>query len=453
MRPVVPILGRPNVGKSTLFNRLIGQRRAIVHDTPGVTRDRIFSLAPLGDRSFWLVDTGGLEPGRDEGMAGVVHRQVEKAAEEANLLLVMFDAREGLTPTDEEVVAKLRPLGKPMVGVVNKMDPAAKTLSSAEFHRLGLETLVEVSAEHNRGIDFLREILGEKLKPLLPEEEEKVSGRTEIAFVGRPNVGKSSLINKILKEPRLAVSEIPGTTRDVVDTPVEQDGIPYLLLDTAGIRKRTKVDTPVEYYSVVRALHAIDRANVVVLVVDATEGITTQDERIASAVVEKGAGLLVAVNKWDLMEDRPSKRNEFRQDLYDRAPFLRFADVRFVSAVTGLGVDGLLAASHRIFRNLKRQFTEQELQSVFNEIASAHSPMGRRGFRLRLSRLTWAAERIPTFFLWCNDPRLVDDAYERYWRNLLGEKLDLTGVPLRVIFRRVAKKGRGPRKTRSGRSP
>lgn len=442
MRPVVTIVGRPNVGKSTLFNRWIGQRRAIVHDTPGVTRDRIFALAPLGEKTIWLVDTGGLEPGSQAEMADVIHEQVEKAASEANLLLIMFDGREGIVPADQKVVAKLRRLGKPVIGVVNKVDPETKKASSAEFNQLGIKNLVEISAEHNRGIGTLQEMVEEEVASLFTEEGEVKADQTRVAFIGRPNVGKSSLINAILDESRLAVSNIPGTTRDVTDTPVEHDGSSYLLLDTAGIRKQGKQESAIEYYSVVRALHAIDRADVVVCVVDASEGITTQDARIASAAMEKGSGLLVAVNKWDLKDDRPSTRTTYREDLYLEAPFLRFADVRFVSAKSRMGIDRLLPRTRQIFRSLKRKYSQSELDRIFREITSAHSQMGQRGFRLQIKNLTAAEERIPTFFVWCNDPRLVDEAYERYWRNMLGEKLHLVGVPLRVVFRRKQKRRR-----------
>ncbi|MFH1263376.1 MAG: ribosome biogenesis GTPase Der [Pseudomonadota bacterium] len=441
MRPVVSIIGRPNVGKSTLFNRLVGRRRAIVHGTPGVTRDRIFSLADLIGGVVWLVDTGGLEPGKEEGIPGVIHRQVEAAAKEANLLLAVFDGCDGLTSVDEEVISKLRRTGKPIVGVVNKVDPGSKKASIDDFHRLGLESLVEISAEHGSGLDSLRETILARLGPFSDtEEKEKTPGQSEVAFVGRPNVGKSSLINAILRTPRMAVSEIPGTTRDVIDTPVVENGVPYLLLDTAGIRKRMKVDTDVEYYSVLRALRAIDRADVVVLVVDATGGITTQDARIAAAAIEKGTGLLVAVNKWDLVDEGPKKRNTFREDLYAEAPFLSFADVKFVSAKTGLGVDGILSATHRIFRNLNRKFTQAELTEAFDAIGEAHPPMGKQGYRLRMHKLTEGEDRVLTFFVWCNDPRLVDEAYVRYWRNAIGERFELWGVPLRVIFRKKAKK-------------
>jgi len=443
---VVAIVGRSNVGKSALFNRLIKKRRAIVHNSPHVTRDRIFASVAIEGRSIWLIDTGGLEVGVTHEFSQPVSQQAMIAAKDADLLLVVFDGREGLLVKDEEIVNLLRVTNKPMVGVVNKIDPGFSNSLTPEFYRLGINPFIEVSAEHSRGIGLLESTISEILseKGIKEEKLEGETGRVQVAFAGRPNVGKSSLINAILNEPRLIVSEIPGTTRDVVDTPLQYREISYLLLDTAGIRKRGKMENSLEYFSVTRALRAIDRADVIGLLMDAKDQLTTQDERIASAIMEKGRGLMLLANKWDLCQDSPAKRKEFREEIYSKAPFLKFAQVRFVSAKTGLGIEGILPEAFSIFKNRHRQFSKEGLQKVFVEISSAHVPGGSAGFRLRLNSLTMADESIPTFFLWCNDPRLIEPAYERYWRNALCEKLELRGIPIRVIARRLPRGKKRP---------
>lgn len=442
--PIITIVGRPNVGKSTLFNRLVGQRRSIVHDRPGITRDRIFALAPLQKGQVWLVDTGGLGNPEGGALADVVNQQVDQAVEEANLLLFLLDGREGLTALDEEIAAYLRKRGKPMLAVVNKMDPAARKTSSEEFFKLGFDPLLEVSAEHNSGIDALRESIESQFSSNPAFEisaAERRNVTASLAFLGRPNVGKSSLINAILKEPRVAVSDAPGTTRDVVDTFLETGEGTFTLLDTAGLRRKTKVTDEIEAVSAIRALRAIGRCDVAVLVLDAADQMTTQDERIGGAVVEQGCGLLVAANKWDLVKDSESSRHEFREELYEKAPFLRFAAVRFVSAKTGLGVQSILKDAKRIRERKAKIFTPQELDPEFDDLAQ-YSPGGKAGYKLRLHSLTQAQERLPTFFVWCNDPRWATPEYERFWENELTLRLKLEGIPIRVIFRRKPTRGR-----------
>ncbi len=456
--PTVVIAGRPNVGKSTLFNRLLGQSRSIVHDQPGVTRDRVFARLNLDGRSFWLVDTGGFSADAEaSGVQGMVEAQVARSLEEATVVLLVFDAREGPLAADENIVQTVRRLGKPFVAILNKIDPGAKDLATHEYYRLGLAPLIEISAEHKLGLETLREAI---LKALPPETDEPAlraeeEGVVSVAFVGRPNVGKSSLINRILKEPRMLVSEIPGTTRDVIDTAVESAGKKFRLLDTAGLRRRPKMSGTVEEFSAVRALRAIERAEVSVLVIDASEPLTTQDARIGAAIVERGAGLVLAANKWDLLKDHPNVRKRYRDDAFAEAPFLRFAALKFVSAKSGLGVDQILTEAWRIRQRLEKRFSNDELKVVFESLSGVDHGVGRSKGRLSLFSLTQAQEKGPsTFFLWCNDPRLAYPELERYWRNALGEMLELEGVPIRVIFRRKPggrkRSNRRPRKqTRS----
>jgi GTP-binding protein len=442
------IVGRPNVGKSTLFNRLLGRSRAIVHDEPGVTRDCLSGPIELGAGVARLTDTGGYVPGHEaQELERLVREQVDRAVSGASALLVVFDGREGVTPADEEVVAQLRPLGKPLLGVVNKIDPGSNRTVEGEFYRLGLAKLVEVSAEHGLGIGGLLEAMAEVAPPeAAPETAPAPEPRTAVAFLGRPNVGKSSLINRILNEPRLLVSEIPGTTRDVVDLSVERGGERFLLLDTAGIRKRPKVTASVEQFSVSRSLKAAARAEAVVLVLDARDKLTTQDAKIAASVMQRGSGLLLAANKWDLVKDSERARHEFREDVYAEALFLRFAALRFVSAKTGRGVESLLTDAARIARRRQRVFPKEDLDAAFDAVSAAYPGSGRATSRLRLQRLTQAeGEKVMTFFLWCADPRGVQPDYERYWTNALGETLKLEGVPIRVVFRRRASRKRRTR--------
>jgi GTPase len=440
----IAIAGRPNVGKSTLFNRLVGQKRSIVHDEPGVTRDSIFSRVEFNDRALWLVDTGGFVPGkRLTEIQKSVDDQVEKVVAGADLVLIVFDGRVGVSPMDEEFVGMLRKLGKPMIGVVNKIDPGAKKTAATEFYQLGISELLEISAEHDLGIDALKDAVLARIPSdkFEPSASSSRSDALAVAFLGRPNVGKSSLINRILNEPRLIVSEIPGTTRDMVDVIMEREGKKIILLDTAGIRRKFKITDTVEHHSAVRSIRAIERSNVVVLVIDAKEGITTQDGRIAAAAVEKGSGLLLAVNKWDLQKDHPNTRNRFREEVFHVAPYLKFAALKFVSAKTGEGVDQILVEAARILRRGQKVFEQPQIDSVFDSISSYYTASGRSGVNVRLYGMTQSLSESPTtFFVWCNDPRYVLPDFVRYFRNAVGEALQLEGVPIRIIFRRRSSK-------------
>ncbi len=437
MKPIVVIVGRPNVGKSTLFNRLVGRRRAIVHDQPGITRDRISSDVDLNGRIIQFVDTGGLERAskRSSDIQGEVNDQVDRAIREADMILAVFDAREGLLAADEAMVSEIRRSGKALIAVLNKIDPGSK-VSTEEFFRIGLKNFAEVSAEHGSGIEGLREEILKNLPRENESEKKKSSSVTRVAFLGRPNVGKSSLINKILGEPRLVVSPSPGTTRDAVDTDVTIDGEHYILLDTAGIRKRGKMEGEIEAVSAIRSLQALERADAVILVIDGSEGITTQDQHVASEIMDKGIGLAVAANKWDLAEKGEAARAKFRQAILNEAPFLHFAPLRFVSAKTGEGMEGLLPLAERVKRNFLRRFSHEELKPLFEEICPSGSMTGREGKELRLFGLLQADIRIPTFHLFCNDPRRAKPENERFWQRQLTERLELDGVPIRIVFRR-----------------
>ncbi len=449
MIPTIVITGRPNVGKSTLFNRLVGRRRAIVHDRPGVTRDRISETLSLEGGQARLVDTGGFLVEESDVLDAAVLSQIDQAMKEADLLLVVVDGREGLTYADEIVVKRARETGTKSLLVINKADPGSKKEAFDEFLRLGMSEVFEVSAEHSIGVESLREALGLELKGKLLADVESEPDRetSKIAFIGRPNVGKSSLINAILNEPRLAVTEIAGTTRDVVDVEAEVEGHRYLLLDTAGIRRKFKVQDGVEKVSAATSFRSVERADVIILVLDATSPMTTQDERIVALALEQGKGFCVAANKWDLVRDSQRNRQEFREELYLKAPFLSFAVVRFVSAKTGMSVDTLLNEAKAIHRRQSKFFEPAKLKEVFRLILGEHPPKGKRSHRIRLSGLSQDPDFASRFFVWCNDPRWIDPSYERYWTNALQEHCQMKGLPLRVIFRRK----RGSSKSSQGR--
>jgi GTP-binding protein len=444
----VVIAGRPNVGKSTLFNRLLGESRSIVHNQPGVTRDSVVGRILLDGKSVRLVDTGGYAAGSEPGeIQDLVENQVRRVLDEASVVVLVLDARAGLLPADSELASFLRKSGKPVIGVLNKVDPDATDLLRHEFYRLGISPLIEISAEHKLGLETLKEAISQAVSGA-PAVEKIAESSTSVAFVGRPNVGKSSLINRILKEPRLLVSKLPGTTRDVIDVLVEKEGRKYLLLDTAGLRRKPKMSGTVEEFSAVRSMRAVERADVVVLLLDASQQITAQDARVAAAIVEKGRGLLLAANKWDLLSDNPAARKNFREDIYAEAPFLRFAALKFVSAKTGMGADQILTEADGIRQRGEKRFTKAELEEIFDAISSGDQPGGRHGGRMRLFSLSQADEgKGMTFFLWCNDPRLSFPELERYWRTALNRALRLEGVPIGVTLRRKPPDGR--RKNRS----
>jgi len=450
--PLVAVVGRPNVGKSTLFNRLVGGRPALVEDVPGVTRDRRYGEAEFGGRRFRIVDTGGLDPGAEEGaiQAGI-HRQARRALEEADLIVFVTDAREGLTPVDRDVAELLRRGKAPVLVVANKVDGAAQEPFAAEVYELGLGDVFAVSASHGRGIRELLDAILEQLpgegegegrgSPAV-EDRPGEEGVVRIAFVGRPNVGKSSLVNRLLGEERVLVHDQPGTTTDPVDTPFEMEGQHYVLVDTAGIRKRARVEEPTEKIAVSMALGQISRSDVAVLVIDATLGPAEQDAKIGGAIEEAGRACLIVINKDDLLGQGPVARDKAKaleRKLEDVLTFLPWAPVLFVSARTGHGVTAIVDEARRVYEEHGRRIGTAELNKFFAEVCETTPPPTFRGKPVRIFYLTQPATHPPTFVLWANRPELVHYAYRRFLANKLRERFGYRGSPVRIVTRRRSK--------------
>jgi GTP-binding protein len=462
-KPIVAIVGRPNVGKSTLFNRLAGERLAITDEVPGTTRDRLYAEAEWGGVSFILVDTGGLEVQSskpkaqkklEDDLVAQVQAQAQMAIAEADVILFLVDVKDGLTTSDEEVAQVLHRSAKPVLLVVNKADNRALREAAVEFYALGLGELYPISALHGTGTgDLLDQVVGAFPVPSPPPPARGGWGGEEleavkIAIVGRPNVGKSSLLNMILGQERAIVHEAPGTTRDAIDTPMEWEGQPVVLIDTAGIRKRGRIQRGVEKYSVLRALKAIDRADVVLLLLDAVDGVTAQDAHIAGYILEEAKSVVVVVNKWDLVEKactEPSRSNAgtmqaFEQHVRTTLRFLDYVPVLFVSALTGQRVEQVLPTALRVQEERLIRIPTAELNRVVQEAVARHAPPSKAGKRLKFYYATQAAVDPPTFVFFVNDPRLVHFSYERYLENRLREHYGFLGTPLRLSFR---KRGKG----------
>lgn len=438
MIPTFVLVGRPNVGKSTLFNRLVGYRKAIVYDRPGVTRDRHQANAKIRGHEISLIDTGGyaFEPKQDLDQEMV--KQIHKGLDQASALLWVVDAKDGLSPEDERLSKVLRKTNKPIVLVLNKVDPGSKNANRWEFEKLGFSHLVNVSAEHGLGMGDLEDVMlsfvGESAEP---ESTEETNDAISIAIVGRPNVGKSSLINALVHDARLAVSENAGTTRDAIDIKLEKDGKKYIFLDTAGLRYKRKVTDDVEYFSVKRAMEAIDRADVVMLIVSAEDGLTTQEEKIAAQVIKRNKPMSIFVNKWDLKNKGDEVKKEFREDLYYKAPFLHFVDVFFMSALQETGIEKVFVQAKHLYQKINQAFDEDELIHAYKTISNYHHQVGKQGHFLELKRLTahLRTKQSPVFRLKCNKPKLVTDAYKKYWINALTDFFSMRGVPIDVKFR------------------
>lgn len=433
-KPVVAIVGRPNVGKSTLFNRLVGRRRAIVEDVAGTTRDRLYGEAQLGKLSFTVIDTGGLEPAAAEGYPALIRLQVEVAMAEADAILFLVDAGTGLTGQDEEIAQRLRESGveKPVLLLANKSDNEARREATAEFHRLALGEPIAVSAYHDVGLADV----GERLEEVLPPAEEEAEVESlRLAIVGRPNVGKSALVNAILGRERVLVSEQPGTTRDAVDTAFEYGGQELVLIDTAGIRRRGKVGRGVEKYSVLRAQEALSRADIGLLVLDASEGVAAQDLHIAGYVADAHKGLIVVANKWDLVEDTEENREAFAEEALSRLKFAPWAPLAFVSAKTGLNVEGLLDLVLEMGESRWKRVGTAELNAVVQKAVAAHRPSGKGKRMPRIKYVTQAGVNPPTFVFFVNDASLLHFSYRRYLENALRKAFGFEGTAVRLAFR------------------
>jgi len=434
MKPVIAIIGRPNVGKSTLFNRLAGGNRAIVIDEPGATRDRNYADCAWQDRPFTLIDTGGFEPAAETEILVQMREQTKLAVEEADIVIFMMDGRDGLTAADQEIARLLRLTEKTVFCAVNKIDGPRHEALVAEFYRLGIEKLYPLSAQHGPGLDELMD----GIAVLLPEAEPAKDAGGEIiriAVIGRPNVGKSSLINRILGYERTIANPVPGTTRDAIDTPVTRDGRRYLLIDTAGIRRKSRISLTMEKYTIVQAIRAIDRADVALILLDAVEGISEQDVKIAGLAMEKGTACILVVNKWDLIEKDNSTVGVHVEKIRYNSKFLEFAPIIFVSALSGQRVSKLFALVDRVYAQYSRRVETGELNRKIREIIDANPPPGRQDRPHLFNYITQIAVKPPTFLLFVRDPAKIHFSYQRYLVNRIRETFGFEAVPIRLLLR------------------
>ncbi len=433
-KPKVAIVGRPNVGKSTLFNRLTGGRTAIVEDTPGITRDRIYKDAEWCGKTFTLIDTGGIEPKSDDVILRQMKRQAELAIEQADVIIFMVDVKSALTAADIDVAAMLQKSGKPLILACNKTDtPGEPPMEFYEFYNLGIGEPFAISSTHGMGLgELLDEVCSYFPEKGIDQEEE---GAIKIAVAGKPNAGKSSLVNHILGEDRVIVSDIPGTTRDAVDSKFEKDGQKYVIIDTAGMRKRGKIDDNVERYSVVRSLNAIEKSDVCVIMIDAAEGISEQDSKIAGYAHDNGRASIIAVNKWDLIEKNDKTMEEFKKKISDTLPFMSYAPQVFISAKTGQRTDKLIDTVKYVYEKHNTHIPTGALNDILSEAINKNQAPSDKGKRLKIYYATQASSAPPTFVFFVNDKELMHFSYLRYLENQIRKAFDLTGTPLKFIIR------------------
>ena len=438
-KPIVAILGRPNVGKSTLFNRLTGGRAAIVEDTPGVTRDRLYRDAEWLGKTFTLIDTGGIEfSSGEESMSGLIRKQAEIAMREADVILFLVDSRAGLLPQDEQIAGQLRRTSKPVILVVNKVEQFKNNPYLYEFYRLGLENVVCISAEHGMNTGDLLDLIVSKFT--MTTEDDYEPDVIKIAVVGRPNVGKSSLVNAILGQERVIVSNVPGTTRDAIDVPFEKEGQRYVLIDTAGMRRLRNIEEATERYSVIRALRAVDRSDVALMVIDGLEGVTEQDKRIAGYVHEAGKGVIVIVNKWDIVEKDDKTMKKFDEEIRRELGFMQYAPTLYVSALTKQRVVKITDLINFVAEQQSHRISTSVLNEVVSEAVQLTPPPSDKGKRLKILYVTQAGIKPPHFILFVNEPELLHFSYQRYLENKFRENFGFEGTPLKITVRKREEK-------------
>lgn len=438
---LIALIGRPNVGKSTLFNRLTRSRDAIVDPTPGVTRDRHYAKVTLGEKNCTLVDTGGLEDEADT-ITSHIRRQAMQAIEEADIILFLLDGRDGLTPTDTEIVAILRRSEKQVLFLVNKVDgPEKETELLSSFWELGVEHLLPVSAEHGYGIQSLLQML-EEILPDGGQANQLPEDTVRLAFLGRPNVGKSSMINAIMGQERMVVSDVAGTTRDSVDTLLTHGRYSYLLIDTAGIRRKGKTQEKLEKFSILKALGALSRCDIALVLIDAGEGITEQDTKILGYTQEEGRACIILINKWDLLKGDPGRQKQLLDEVAMATNFMSFAPVLKVSALTGQGIKRIFPEIGKIHRQFTERFPTSSLNQLLEEAVARHNPPYHRNRRLKFYYTAQIRTAPPTFAVVANAPKAVHFSYQRYLTNQFREGLGLDRVPVRLVFRAKKKRGK-----------
>jgi len=432
-KPVVAIVGRPNVGKSTLFNRLAGARKAIVEDVPGVTRDRLYDSTDWAGREFIIIDTGGIRFDEGDIFAREVKLQAELAIEEADVIIFVVDAKDGITHEDEQVAEMLRKSKRPVILAANKVENFDKQLEYYEFYSLGLGDPIPISAMHGMNTNDLLDAVVSKFGS--PSDYAEDPDAVKIAIVGRPNVGKSSLVNALLGQERVIVSDVPGTTRDAIDTPFRYNGKDYILIDTAGIRKKSRIKEPTEKYSVIRSLRSIDRADVVLIMLDATQGVIEQDQRIAGYVHEQSKANIIVVNKWDLIEKTGSTMNKFDKDIREELKFLSYSPLLYISALTRKRIFQVLDIADFVVEQHNRRVPTAELNRVLNEAMMLNPLPGGGGKRVKIYYGTQVRTAPPTFVLFANYPELIHFSYLRYLENSLRQNFGFEGTPIRLIVR------------------
>jgi len=433
-KPIVALIGKPNVGKSTFFNYLVGSRISIVEDTPGVTRDRIYAETNWRGRDFTLIDTGGIEPNTDDIILSQMREQADLAINMADVIIFLTDVKQGVTAADREIAVMLKKSKKPIVLVCNKADNFERDKNEIyEFYNLGIGEPYPLSATNGLGIGDILDAIYEKFPK--NDEGEEEDNKIKVALIGKPNVGKSSLLNKILGENRSIVSDIAGTTRDAIDTEFENESGKYVFIDTAGVRKKSKIKENIEKYSIMRTLLAIERADVCLMMIDAKDGVTDQDAKIAGEAHEAGKGVIIVVNKWDAVEKETGTLEKYKKEIYQKLKYLSYAPIIFISALTGQRVNKLFDMINEVAEKNAFRISTSVLNQVINEAIAIVQPPSDKGRRLKIYYGTQVGSKPPTFIIFVNDKKLFHFSYERYLVNQIRKEFDLTGTPIRIIVR------------------